>query len=105
MDGSLWSTNMKFEVTLSPDAEEDLNYFTAFEQRIIMSAIKEYLSVDAHVETKRRKPLQANPIAPWELRRGQYRIFYDIIENRVDVLAIGHKEHKDLFIKGRRVEL
>ena len=71
---------MKFEVKLLPDAEEDLNYFTAFEQRIIMSAIKEYLSVDANVETKRRKQLQANPIAPWELRRGQYRIFYDIVD-------------------------
>jgi mRNA-degrading endonuclease RelE of RelBE toxin-antitoxin system len=92
-------------VEFSPDAEEDLDHFTAFEQRIIMAAIKKYLSIDAHVETKRRKPLQANPIASWELKREPYRIFYDITGNRVDVLAIGYKEHNELFIRGRRVDL
>lgn len=96
---------MKFVIKLSLNAEEDLDYFTAFEQRIIMAAIKKYLSIDANVETKRRKQLQANPIASWELKREPYRIFYDIIGDGVDVLAIGYKEHNELFIRGRRIDL
>ncbi|MBI4489265.1 MAG: type II toxin-antitoxin system RelE/ParE family toxin [Deltaproteobacteria bacterium] len=96
---------MRFEVVLLPDAKEDLDYFTAFEQRIIMAAIKKYLTVDAHLETKRRKQLEDNPVAPWELKQEPYRIFYDVIGDRVDVLAIGYKEHNELFIRGKKVEL
>jgi mRNA-degrading endonuclease RelE of RelBE toxin-antitoxin system len=59
------------------------------------------LAVDADVESKRRKPLRPNPVAPWELRIGAFRTFYEIEEDRdVRVLAIGHKEHNDLFIRG-----
>ena len=46
------------------------------------------------------------PLAPWELRIGDYRVFCEIREERiVRVLAVGHKEHNVLFIRGRRVEI
>jgi mRNA-degrading endonuclease RelE of RelBE toxin-antitoxin system len=96
---------MSFVIVLSPDAREDLAYFTAFEQRIIIAAIKQYLIIDARIETRRRKQLQNSPVAPWELKREPYRIFYDIVGSQVDILAIGYKEHNELFIRGRRVEL
>jgi mRNA-degrading endonuclease RelE of RelBE toxin-antitoxin system len=96
---------MQFLVTLSPSAAEDLDYFSAFEQRVIMAAIHRFLTTDARIETKRRKRLQDNPIAPWGLKRGNYRIFYDILDPNVDMLAIGYKEHNDLFIRGRKVAL
>jgi mRNA interferase RelE/StbE len=45
-------------------------------------------------------------LAPWELRLGKYRVFYEVVEgSKVRVVAIGHKEHNDLFIRGGRVEL
>ena len=96
---------MTFEVALSPSAKEDLAYLKAFEQRILIAVIKEYLLVDADVETKRRKRLRENPVAPWELKQEPYRVFYDIVGDRVEILAIGYKEHNELFIRGRRVEL
>jgi len=97
---------MKFDITLLPSAEGDLDHYKAYEQRIILQALSTFLAVDADVESKRRKHLRPNPVAPWELRIGAFRAFYEIVEDRdVRVLAIGHKEHNDLFIRGEKVEL
>ena len=94
---------MTFHINLTSSAADDLDYFDAYEQRIIMAAVHTYLVHDAHIPTKRRKQLEANPIAPWELKKDKYRIFYDVINDTVDILAIGYKEHNALFIRGRRV--
>ncbi len=97
---------MKFEVKLVPSADEDLDFYGAREQGVILDAIEEFLEVDADVESKRRRPLRPNPVAPWELRLGDHRVFYEITVDRlVRVLAVGHKVHNDLFIRGRKVEI
>ena len=64
---------MRFEVKLVPSAEQDLDYYKAHDRRIILDGISTFLVMDADVETKRRKPLRPNPIAPWELKMGDYR--------------------------------
>ena len=75
-------------------------------RRIISDGIALFLKQDANVETTRRKPLRPNRIAPWELRIDEYRIFYDFEgDDIVKVVAVGHKEHNDLYIRGRKVEL
>ncbi len=97
---------MKFEVKIVPNADEDLEFYKVREQKIILDAIGEFLEVDGNVESKRRKQLGPNPLAPWELRIGDYRVFYEIRgEGLVRVLAIGHKAHNELFIRGERVEI
>ena len=97
---------MKFEVKLTRSADGDIDVYTAWEQRIIFNAISAFLEVDADVPTKRRRQLRPNPLAPWELRIGDYRVFYEIREGRiVRVLSVGHKEHNVLFLRGRRVEI
>ena len=97
---------MKFEVKLTRSADGDIDVYTAWEQRIIFNAISAFLEVDADVPTKRRRQLRPNPLAPWELRIGDYRVFYEIREGRiVRVLSVGHKEHNVLFIRARRVEI
>ena len=96
---------MRFEVQLVSSADQDLEAYTVREQRIIFDAIAEFLAVDANVETKKRKQLRPNPLAPWELRIGNYRVFYEIRERSVRVLAIGHKVHNELFIRGQKVEI
>ncbi len=57
--------------------------------------------------TQKRKPLAENPLAAWELRLGDVRVFYDVSreENAVDVLAVGVKERNRLRIGGEEVEL
>jgi mRNA interferase RelE/StbE len=96
---------MLFYINLTPNAADDLDYFDAYEQRSIMAAVHTYLVHDAHIPTKRRKQLKANPIASWELKKDTYRIFYDIIDDTVDILAIGYKDHNDLFIRGRSMSI
>src|SRR3990172_3491045 len=97
---------MQFQVAFTPSADADLAYFTVFAQRIILDGVKVHLTIDADVESKRRKRLTEHPIAPWELRVGKYRVFYEFEKQSiVKVVAIGHKEHNELFIRGRRVDL
>jgi len=97
---------MKFAFTLVPSADQDLTYYKVREQKIILEAIRRFLGVDADVESKRRKQLRPNPMAPWELRVGDYRVFYEVRpEGLVRVLAVGHKVHNELFIRGRKAEI
>jgi len=96
---------MRFEVKFVPSADQDLESYTVREQRIILGGVAEFLEVDANRESKRRKQMRPNPLAPWELRIGDYRVFYEIREESVRVLAIGHKVHNELFIRGQKVEI
>lgn len=48
-------------------------------------------------ETRNRKPMRPNPIAPWELRIGSLRVYYEVEEQpeaeaKVVILAVGVKE-------------
>ncbi|MBN2578079.1 MAG: type II toxin-antitoxin system RelE/ParE family toxin [Pirellulales bacterium] len=97
---------MKFEVVFIPTAVEDLDYYEVREQKIILDGIDKFLTSDANIETKRRKQLRPNPLAPWALRIGDYRVFYEVeTEGVVRVLAVGHKVHNELFIRGKKAEL
>ena len=97
---------MEFTIRLTESAIEDLDFFRKNERRKIADAIALFLMHDANVETRRRKQLRPNPLAPWELRIEDYRVFYAVEEeNEVKVVAVGHKEHNDLYIRGRKVEL
>jgi len=96
---------MKFQIKLTPNANEDVKYFKPYEQKVIIAAIRSYLQVDAHIESHRRKRLRPSELAPWELKVGKYRVFYDLEGRMAKIVAVGYKEHKDLFIRGRKVEL
>ena len=97
---------MAYRVSLTESAKQDLDHFDVHGQRIIVAGILTHLRVDAEVSTRKKKPLQPNPVSPWELRIDRFRVFYLIEEdNEVKVVAVGHKEHNALFIRGRKVEL
>jgi mRNA-degrading endonuclease RelE of RelBE toxin-antitoxin system len=45
-------------------------------------------------------------LARWELRIGDFRVFYEVEGGATAaVLAVGVKEHNELFVRGRKVEL
>ncbi|NQT51364.1 type II toxin-antitoxin system RelE/ParE family toxin [bacterium] len=97
---------MRFEVILLPSAERDLEWYTTRQQGIILDALTAFLELDADIETRRRKRLRDNAVGPWEIRVGEFRVFYELAApQRVRVLAIGHKVHNALFIRGKRVEI
>ena len=97
---------MRFVIRLTKTALGDLNHYRKYDRRFIADGIAVHLTHDADVETRRRKQLEPNPIAPWELRLGEFRVFYELEDDKtVKIVAIGHKEHNDLHIRGVRVEL
>ena len=97
---------MKFSIRSTPGADQDLDWYSAQEQKMILNTVEKFLHVGADVETRRRKQLRPNPIAPWELTIGRYRVFYEIPESGlVKLLAVGHKVHNELFIRGERVQI
>ena len=48
-----------------------------------------------------------NPLAPWELRTGKLRVYYDVDEEAkaVNVRAVGVKERNRLYIAGKEFKL
>ena len=64
------------------------------------------------VPTRHRKRMRSNPVAPWELRVGDYRVFYDLepaddetLEPDVVVLAVGLKTGNRVSIGGEEYQL
>ena len=81
---------------------------TAGERSTALDAIERQLLHEPLVETRNRKPLRPNPIAPWELRVGNLRAFYEVIPGEpgvVRILAVGKKERNIVRIAGEEVEL
>lgn len=98
---------MAFEIILSPQAIDHLTAFSAHHRRALLDAINTYLNFEPTVITRRRKPLRPNPLASWELRVDQFRVYYQVEseEQTVYVVAIGKKTRNRVTIGGTEVEL
>ncbi len=79
---------MPFRVEYSPDAEHYLRTLTARQQRIVLDAVERQLVHEPAVETRSRKPMRPNPVAPWELRIGNLRVYYDVEDEPEPVVYI-----------------
>ncbi len=72
---------------------------------MVLAAVEQQLSRQPRVETRQRKPMRPNPLAPWELGIGKLRVYYDVSEEPepvVAVRAIGIKERSRVRI-GKQV--
>ena len=96
-----------FELEFTASALDDLAYFKKAEQNLILDNIEASLRHEPLVETRHRKPLRPNDLSAWELRVGNFRVFYDVDETAKVVLikAIGYKKRNVLYIRGRRFTL
>jgi mRNA-degrading endonuclease RelE of RelBE toxin-antitoxin system len=85
-----------------------MDHLSARQQPVVLGAIKLQLQHEPFRETRNRKRLRPNPLAPWELRVGTLRIFYEAdAETRdlVNVLAIGVKKGNRLLIDDKEIRL
>jgi mRNA-degrading endonuclease RelE of RelBE toxin-antitoxin system len=98
---------MAYKIEFSADAREHVRYLKKRDQAIIIDAIADQLTYEPNRPTTHRKSLEDNQVAPWELRVGDFRVFYDvnIDEQVVEVVAVGHKVHNRLLIGGEEIEL
>jgi len=98
---------LRYDVEFSEDAERQLGNLAARDRRTIIDAIDEKLAHEPNVQSKHRKRLRENPLAKWELRVGDHRVFYEVEDERVVVLvvAVGTKSHNILKIDGEEFPL
>src|SRR5262245_13744502 len=97
----------KFDLRFSEDADRQLGKLSARDRAIVVDAIEEQLAHQPTVETRNRKPLRSSSLAAWELRVGDFRVFYNVEEKKVVVLivAVGQKRHNKLYIEGTEISL
>ena len=99
---------MPYRIDYSPDAEEHLRRLTARQRRSVLDAVDQQLAHQPTVVTRNRKPMRQNPLAPWELRIGNLRVYYDVEELPepiVSVRAVGIKRRDRVEVGGEIVEL
>jgi mRNA-degrading endonuclease RelE of RelBE toxin-antitoxin system len=93
---------MAYEIVVHELAVEELESLRAFDQRRLLADIREQLADQPGVPTRRRKclidltPSFEHELPVWELRVGEFRVFYDVAddEKRVHVRAVRRKETK-----------
>jgi mRNA-degrading endonuclease RelE of RelBE toxin-antitoxin system len=98
---------MAFRIEFSRRARDNLKGLRKRDQQIIIDAIVVQRAHRPDQPTRQRKKLEDNELAPWELRVGGFRVFYDLApdEELVIVLAVGHKTHNVLRIGEEEIDL
>lgn len=85
---------MAYQIELTPEADRHLAGLTARQRATLLDGIERQLVHAPTEETRNRKPMRPNPLAPWELRIGSLRVYYDVSEQParlVTIRAIGTK--------------
>ena len=99
---------MAYKIRFAESVETHLEVLTAAQRATVLLVIERQLTHEPLKETRNRKPLRPNPVAPWELRVGRLRVFYDVAESpsaTVQVLAVGVKDRHILRIGEQEVQL
>lgn len=96
-----------FAIQVSQDAERHLAQMRVHDRRVVLHAIESQLDHEPSVPSRNRMQLRRNPLASWELRAGDFRVFYnvDVPQSHVIIVAIGRKRHNVLTIDGKEYAL
>jgi len=96
-----------FEIELTDQAIEDLQWFKKHEQNVIIDGIEANLCYEPTTETRNRKRLRPNDTAEWELRLGAYRVLYNVEQTVriVSIERIAAKQGNKYIFQGEEGEL
>jgi len=97
-----------YEIEFAESVQAHFRALTARERAIVLEAIERQLPHEPLKETRHRKPLRPNPVAPWELRAGSLRVFYEVSAGGtgvVRVLAVGRKRRNAVIIGDKEIQL
>ena len=97
-----------FAIEFAESVSGHLLALTRTERVRVLDAVEQQLGHEPLRETRNRKPLRPNPVAPWELRVGALRVFYEVALNPtpvVRVVAVGKKERSLLRVGKREMKL
>jgi mRNA-degrading endonuclease RelE of RelBE toxin-antitoxin system len=97
-----------YTIEYSPEAVDHLETLTARQQAIVVATVDRQLRFQPMVETRNRKPMRPNPLAPWELRIGTLRVYYDVEDAPVPIVyihAVGIKRRNRVRIGEEEIQL
>ncbi len=97
-----------YRIEYADEAEEQLKALTARDAATVLDTVPRQLGHEPTVRTRNRKPMKTNLLAPWELRIGHLRVYFDVEEEPecvVTVQAVGVKDRNRVLIGGEEVEL
>ena len=102
------SRRRSYRIEYTNEAVEQLGELTARQRATLLDSVERQLAHQTTVATRNRKLLRANPVAPWELRIGAMRVYFDVVEVPsavVTVRAVGVKVRERVRIGGVEVDL
>ena len=96
-----------FEIKLTEEAIGDLQWFKKAERSHIVGELVALASLEPTTETRNRKRLRPNELAEWEIRIGDFRVFYDVDQDNklIKIEAVGYKKGSQLLIRGKEYKL
>ena len=96
-----------YVIEYSPPSREHLAALSAGQRASVLDEVDVQLLHQPTVVTRNRKPLQPNPLARFELRIAELRVYYEVNEERrrVEIRAVGIKDRDRVFIGGEGIDL
>ena len=80
---------MRREIVLAPEAVQDIKRLSARDRSLILDALERYLRFDAdQARGSRVKRLRGLSQPQYRLRVEGFRVFYDVSDDAVEVLAV-----------------
>src|SRR5947209_20208471 len=93
-------TKMAYDIILAPEAVEDLRGLVAHQRAAVEDAIERHLRHEpTKVSRSRIKRLRGMARPQYRLRVDEIRVFYDVSDTIVEVLAIVAKDSADAWLK------
>jgi mRNA-degrading endonuclease RelE of RelBE toxin-antitoxin system len=91
---------MKYEIVLSPEAVSDLHRLKANLRAMVRDALETHLRCEPMRTSKSRiKRLRGISRPQYRLRVEDVRVYYDVTETAVEVLAIVPKNESNLWLQ------
>jgi len=96
-----------YVIEYSPPSREHLAALDVGNRARVLDEVDVQLVHQPTLVTRNRKPLQPNPLARFELRIGELRVYYEVDEKRrvVEIRAVGIKDRDRVFIGGEEIKL
>lgn len=90
---------MSFEIILAPEAADDLRQLKANLRSTVRTAIEAHLRHEPRKTSRSRiKRLRGIDRPQYRLRVDDIRVFYDVTERAVEILAIINKSEADAWL-------
>lgn len=99
---------LAYRIEYGENTLRHLEALTAAPQALVHTKIGEQLRHQPTVETRNRKPLRPNELAPWELRIRNLRVFFRVDEapeQVVWIVAVGVKVRNRILIANQEITL